>query len=89
VAIFPILLLALLAGSAGASFDERRLAAACGTCHPLDPIHAARLSRADWMREMDKMEAMGAKISKRNLLLDYLSAHYGLRKNAIPANRAR
>lgn len=41
------------------------------------------------MREMDKMEAMGAKISKRNLLLDYLSAHYGLRKNAIPANRAR
>ncbi len=89
MAILPVLFLAMLPDPEKVAFDERRLQATCGTCHPLDPVRAARLSRADWAREVEKMEAMGAKAPQRKLLLDYLAAHYGLRKKATPALRAR
>lgn len=79
----------MLTAQASAAFDEKHLEAMCGTCHPLDPVRAARLSPADWTRELDKMEAMGAKIPHRKVLLDYLTTHYGLKKKATPAIRAR
>lgn len=63
-------------------FNEKRLEVTCGTCHPLDPVHAARLSRSDWSRELDKMQAMGAKIEDRKTLLDYLTARYGQQRGA-------
>jgi hypothetical protein len=70
-------------------FSEKHLEATCGTCHPLDPVRAARLSRGDWNRELEKMEAMGAKIRDRQALLNYLVEHYGRthygRQRANPA----
>lgn len=80
VAVHAIAFLTMLAGQPATVFTEKNLQATCGTCHPLDPVKEAKLSHADWIREVDKMEAMGAKIKNRKLLLTYLSAHYG-RKN--------
>lgn len=76
----------LLWAGVGQPFSEKRLEATCGTCHPLDPVRAARLSRDDWKRELEKMEAMGAKIRDRQMLLNYLTAHYG-RHGANPVLR--
>ncbi len=82
MAAFGFVLILSMAGQTPAAFTEKHLEASCGTCHPLDPVRAARLSRADWKREVEKMEAMGAKVRNRKLLLDYLAATYGLRKKA-------
>ncbi len=49
---------------------------ACTQCHSWDVVRAQRLSRADWDVELRKMELMGARISNRARLLDYLSATY-------------
>jgi len=81
----------LLWAGAVPQFSEKRLEATCGTCHPLDPVRAARLSRNDWARELEKMEAMGAKIRDRQVLLNYLTAHYGRRRAdpVLPENPAQ
>lgn len=87
--VFGSVFVSLLVVQTPPAFTEKNLEASCGTCHPLDPIRAAHFSRADWNREVAKMEAMGAKVKNRKLLLDYLAAHHGLQKNAIQATRAR
>ena len=66
-----------MAATTPAPFSERDLERACATCHPMDPIRAARLSRTDWGLELDKMQVIGARIKNRKVLLDYLTAHYG------------
>ena len=65
------------------SFNERDLERTCGTCHPMDPIREARLSREDWGLELNKMQVIGAKIKNRKVLLDYLVSHYGTAKPAV------
>ncbi len=84
-----VFLIALFFADGRPSFNEKKMEATCGTCHPLDPVKAAHLSRSDWNRELEKMEAMGAKINDRKVLLNYLAAHYGLRRNFNPATRAQ
>ena len=81
----------ILLAAAKSPFTEQRLEATCGTCHPLDPVRAARLNRSDWNRELDKMEAMGARIRSRQGLLTYLVEHYGKHStNPVPLkNRAQ
>jgi cytochrome c5 len=51
---------------------------ACYTCHEDDLIQAQRLTRAGWMREVDKMIRWGAVVSdaERDALIEYLTARY-------------
>ncbi|MDQ6676873.1 MAG: hypothetical protein M3Z09_06210 [Acidobacteriota bacterium] len=79
-----ILLFAAVPGIGAAG--EAQLQKSCTACHPLAPIHAARLSRAEWSRELDKMAALGAKVPNRKALLDYLTARYGNAKVARAGN---
>ena len=50
---------------------------ACVACHSLRIIHIQRLSRATWVRELDKMVGWGTKIADREALLEYLVANFG------------
>lgn len=51
---------------------------ACLTCHEADLIEAQRLSRAGWVRSVDKMIRWGAEVpaSDKSALVDYLAARY-------------
>ena len=51
---------------------------ACLGCHDDDLIEAQRLSRAGWIREVDKMIRWGADVapSDKDALVDYLTARY-------------
>lgn len=77
------LLLGLLAVSAWAADPaaiEKGQAAekrSCVACHSLRIIHAQRLPRAGWERELDKMTRWGAVIRGREALLEYLTANFG------------
>jgi cytochrome c1 len=61
--------------------EEQRV---CLPCHSLRLIHSQRLSRATWIRELDKMAGWGTKYSERDALLEYLVANYGDDKPVIP-----
>jgi cytochrome c5 len=52
--------------------------ARCLTCHESDLITQQRLSRAGWVREIDKMIRWGAEVDadEREPMLDYLAAHF-------------
>ena len=52
--------------------------ARCLTCHESDLIVQQRLSRAGWVREIDKMVRWGAVVDAddREPMLDYLAAHF-------------
>jgi len=58
---------------AAAKKEEQR---ECVACHGLRLVHAQRLSRAAWLKELDKMAGWGTTISNKQLLLDYLSTEY-------------
>jgi hypothetical protein len=51
---------------------------ACLTCHEDDLIESQRLSRAGWVREVDKMIRWGANVTPtdKDALVDYLAARY-------------
>jgi cytochrome c553 len=51
---------------------------ACLTCHEDDLIESQRLSRAGWVREVDKMIRWGATVAPtdKDALVDYLAARY-------------
>jgi thiazole synthase ThiGH ThiG subunit len=49
----------------------------CTGCHTLEVVRVQRLSRHDWDRELTKMSLMGARITDRKVLLDYLEKNYG------------
>jgi cytochrome c553 len=53
--------------------------ARCLGCHEADLITQQRLSRAGWVREVDKMIRWGAVVEapEREAMLDYLAAHFG------------
>jgi cytochrome c5 len=52
--------------------------ARCLTCHESDLIAQQRLSRAGWVREIDKMIRWGAVVDadEREPMIDYLAAHF-------------
>ncbi len=51
---------------------------ACLTCHEDDLIESQRLSRAGWIRSVEKMMRWGAEVpaSDKEALVDYLAARY-------------
>jgi hypothetical protein len=53
--------------------------ARCLGCHEADLIAQQRLSRAGWVREVDKMIRWGAVVeaTEREAMLDYLAAYFG------------
>ena len=57
-----------------AKMEEAR---SCLACHGDRIIHAQRLSREVWTREVVKMIGWGAPVRDRELLIDYLAAQYG------------
>jgi hypothetical protein len=54
---------------------------ACLTCHEDDLIESQRLSRAGWVRTVDKMIRWGANVpdAEKDGLIDYLAARYPVR----------
>ena len=58
----------------GASIAKAR----CGSCHEADLIMSQRLSRAAWIREIDKMVRWGAQVAgaEREPLTTYLATHF-------------
>ena len=83
----------LLAGTLGAALaadqatiekgqkEEQRI---CLPCHSLRLIHSQRLTRAGWIRELDKMAGWGTKYNERDALLEYLVANFGDDKPVTP-----
>ncbi len=53
----------------------------CLTCHSMEPIEQQRLTRAQWEREVEKMQRWGAKVRPelKEVLVDFLANHYGVR----------
>jgi cytochrome c553 len=64
-----------LVATAGSEAIYKR---ACLTCHEDDLIESQRLSRAGWVREVDKMIRWGATVTPtdKDALVDYLAARY-------------
>ena len=60
---------------------ERVYRKACVTCHEADLVEQQRLSRAAWVREVDKMIRWGAPVSAtdKDPLVDYLVSRFGVR----------
>jgi len=63
---------------------------ACLSCHEADLIVSQRLSRAGWVREVEKMVRWGAVIadSEKDPLVDYFTARFAPRRAAaaLPAS---
>lgn len=57
---------------------------ACLSCHETDLIVSQRLSRAGWVREVDKMVRWGAVVpdAEKESLIDYLAANFKPRRSA-------
>jgi len=64
---------------------------ACMECHEARIIVQQRLSQAAWTKEVDKMTKWGALVEPqdRDLLIDYLSANFGVDKPDYVAERTR
>jgi mono/diheme cytochrome c family protein len=71
---------------AGAGVELAR--AKCLGCHESDLIFAQRLTRAGWIREVEKMTRWGARVSdeEKNTLADYFAAHFAPVKAAKTAD---
>jgi cytochrome c5 len=67
-----------LVATAGSESTYKR---ACLTCHEDDLIESQRLTRAGWVRTVDKMIRWGATVSaaEKEPLVDYLAARYPVR----------
>ena len=66
---------------------KAKAAAACLTCHDARIIVQQRLSKAAWVKEVDKMTKWGAAVDAkdREALIDYLSVNFGPDKPAYEA----
>ena len=76
----------LAADQATLARGQKEESRSCVPCHSLRIIHSQRLSRATWIKELDKMTGWGTKIADRDALLEYLVANYGDDKAAPPAD---
>jgi hypothetical protein len=58
---------------------QAKAKAACTECHEARIILQQRLSKATWVKEVDKMTKWGAVVdaNDRDALVDYLSANFG------------
>ena len=66
---------------------QDKAAAACGTCHEPRILVQQRLSKAAWVKEIDKMIKWGAEVDPkdRDALIDYFSANFGPEQPAYAA----
>ena len=62
----------------------------CLNCHEADLIVAQKLSRAGWVREVEKMVRWGAvvKDDEKDVLVDYFAAHFAPYQPAVATNNA-
>ena len=69
------------AASHAATTGEGVFSRSCLSCHGTDLIEAQRLSRAGWVREVEKMMRWGAAVgdTDKDPLVDYLAGKYGPR----------
>ncbi len=79
-AVFLIATAACGAARRAPAARERTLERTCTRCHGINVVHAQRLTREEWNRELQKMTLMGARITDRKALLDYLATTYGPRR---------
>ena len=88
--LFSILFSVLLLGAAIAAQSspneqlpagavKERAETACLTCHEARIIVQQRLTKAAWVKEVDKMTKWGAEVDPkdRDALIDYFSANFG------------
>ena len=70
---------------------EAKATTACTECHEARIIVQQRLSKTAWTKEVDKMTKWGALVEPqdRDLLIDYLSANFGVDKPDYVAERTR
>jgi len=64
--------------------------AACYACHSADLLAQQRLTPKQWTATMDKMIRWGAeaKESDKQMMIDYLSRHFGPENRFTPATTA-
>jgi len=57
----------------------------CTVCHEADLTEQQRLTRAGWVREVEKMIRWGAAVSEaeKEPLVDYLAKHFGPQRGAV------
>jgi mono/diheme cytochrome c family protein len=58
---------------------QAQVQAACGPCHAVTIVTAARKSEADWERAVQNMVNRGARVSDADydVIVDYLVRHFG------------
>jgi 1,4-dihydroxy-2-naphthoyl-CoA synthase len=88
----------LLGAFAGAAFCADQAASdpgrkeemrSCTQCHSLRIVDCQRLPRATWDKEITKMAGWGAPVQNREVLLNYLVAHFGSDKPIVPDGMTR
>lgn len=69
---------------------QEKVTAACTSCHEARIIVQQRLSKAAWVKEVDKMTKWGAEVDPkdRDALIDYLSANFSPDQPAYVAPRS-
>jgi mono/diheme cytochrome c family protein len=67
--------------STPAAAGEATFKRACLSCHGVDLVEQQRLTRAGWVREVDKMMRWGAAVpaAEKDPLVDHLAARFGIR----------
>jgi cytochrome c-type biogenesis protein CcmH/NrfF len=69
---------------AGRQAEQR----SCIQCHSLRLVDTQTLSPAAWRKEVDKMIGWGAVVPDKELLIKYLSDHYGNTRTPPPPLRS-
>ncbi len=75
--ILTCLIVAIAPGMAAdpelAARGKAEEARSCVQCHSMRLTHSQRLSKAGWIKEVDKMIGWGAPVKDRQAIIDYLS----------------
>jgi|SRR2546427_7603795 len=89
VAVFCGTVAAAQSPSLPAGAAQAKVTTACMECHESRIILQQRLSKAAWVKEVDKMVKWGAVVDPagQNSFVDYLSANFPADKPAEPAAR--
>ncbi len=63
---------------------QAKVKTACTQCHNASRITEQHMSRAEWSKELEKMEGLGAVISDadRSGILNYLTRNFGPQKGS-------
>jgi len=66
---------------------QAKVKAACTQCHDASRITEQHMGRAEWSKELEKMEGLGAVIpdADRTAILNYLTRNFGPQKGGAKA----